>query len=1204
MVRKAQADLEAPKGDDVEVVVKRMPVANLPASLKDTEPPELYPAFLPCDHDSRYPMIEVFKYRGADHGSYKTVSAAGGKGKPIQEKAYCMISMEDVLTNSEDDLLGWPQTQYDSDNAHRRCVQVMVRMDTQYPCLTLRIARPEKGAAPVYMEIFANSLARSPDGSRMGLAYSGGLNGAIDVDTLPEHPHIAKLHQAGKLWRLEVKLYDPNQKPRMGPVGEPIFHGISPEELERIRGASLTDNTPYWERVIARLSASRKFSILRTWPSDWAPTKPFTEFFLGCMYAVTQYGNWWWYSLAAGGATSSVSFSFGTEIPRWLIRMVEVTYHDDKAVEYKPAEIVSFDPLPSGVYPDPDTVAFAYRLGMSREIQKQDRNLDRLCSRSEGAVTAIIKPFHVDGEYIVSLRFNSLNAWDHETILPPELRRKCTIGVMHCGKEVKLVGFVCEDPFDLGRHIAVVANMETKGVPPFSDDHFEHNVSVEFQHDVKLINCAMNAVCALQNGQSRRKGAFMPEICFNKPVPSNAQVNWTSDVYKHGMARKWFTTILDQYGLNDNQKQAAVNIIESKDGLNLIGGPSGTGKTRAMAVILYALVTLGHRVVFTAPTNSAVKNAARAFAKVCRPDQEVAVSNMIEDQDYCRFTGGHYSMDWAGQIGNELAAGSPEAVFDYGHMDIDEDDVEDLDRDLLGLEAVESEIEETQRPHEQPDEDFWEEQAADQAAGCQREMNVRLYPQIASPSAEPAEEAETWDFPKRKMAYVLSILKVPWDEAMPAETRDLQHRARQYTALVNKLRAKKDTKSFQARRAFKGMLLEFTALDKFWTEQFLKQCKAIFVTNSTSCHEVLGKFFRPTVLMSDDAGQSTPADAMIPMAAFKGTLREIVLAGDHEYVMPVVLSKGANEALPWVTRSLFLTAKDAAAYERKIVMFDTQYRMSPDLSSFLSTAVYDGKLQDADVVAETNETRQQFRALMNDVRPAWNGRLRAAFHVNCEAQVWGGSTSYANSGEADFCVELAGAQIAAGIAPEDIFILTPYTGQQRMIRKLILAKSDDEHIQCVTVASTKEAQGRGAKSVIVSMVRNNPEDPMELGFIYEKHLLCVELSRAKDVLCLIGNFSGWCEELEANAKDSFLIRVKAQTFRSLIEDLMKKKDILYAKDFQRAQKRGGPIHTTFYKDVRKRARGRHGNAYGTGSPSASTRGTDNQLQNTGEPTAE
>ena len=1196
MVQRAQAGLERPPADGTNEQIKRMHINNLPAAVRNTETRSHYPDFLPKDKRKEYPMTEVFQYRGLDTASYKTEK--GSKGKPLREEAFAMISLEDIVFDYDDNLIGWPQVWADDANAHKKCIKVLYRLETQYPSLSIRIVRP--GSDAVTMEIFGNSLARSDNGDQIGLKFTGGPIGEIDQDTLPANEHIKKLYDSRRLWRTQVQFYD--QKPAFGARGEPVWHGISAEELERIRTAELTAETPYWERAVFALSHCRKFSILRGYSSDWEQTKPFAEFFTGCMYAVANYGNWWWYSLVSGTVISDRDFPFGTAVPRWMVKTVDVKYVGNKAVSYEPVQTTNFQPLRSGVYPDSDTVSFAYRLGLSREIEKQDHDLDRICKQSEGAVTAIIKPFHVEGEYIVSLRFNNLNATDHETILP-ELKRKSRLSVRYGGKDVRLSGFVVEDPFDLNRHTSVLANVETKNAPEFIDDGFEHNITVEFRRDVTSVSRAMNSVVSLHSGQIRSHGAYIPEICFGTPVPAKNVVDWTSDLYKHGLARKFYEVILEAYDLNDSQKQAAMNIIESAEGFNLIWGPPGTGKTTALAVIVLALTSLGHRIVFTASTNSAVRNAARAFSGLVGADSVFGDHTLIASSEYCRFTGAHYATDWAGALGKEVVDNDPDAVIlTPDDMDVDDggDGGDEEEPDMLGLggpKTLEKTLKQVKLTEEKVDvemeEDTWADDMQADADRRQREMNARLYVQIASETSERAEDTEPWNFPKRKLQFLqqwVGKTSTPGEELSNTE-RERRKYASEFTSLIRTLRQGPANKKPKARKEFKENVVRFEFVDNFWTAQYLQQVKVIFVTNSTSCHEALLDHFRPTFLLSDEAGQSTPPDAMTPMAAFKGTLREIVLAGDHQQLRPVVLSREMNEVLPWVERSLFQTAISDQFRKRKVAMFDTQYRMSPDVSEFVRKNFYgENELKDSWTVEETNETRMKFRSLMVNAKPAWNDRLRVAFHVEWEQSVYKGTTSFCNWGEAMFCVELAVAHIQAGIKADDVLIVTPYTGQQRLIKRFILAKSKDQRIHRVKVATTNEVQGREAKSVIVSFVRNNPENAMELGFIYERSLLCVELSRAKDTLCLVGNFLGWCNELATKKRESFLNWEKAELFKKLIEDVLEKRDIMYDEDFRRGMLQAGPVNSTFYRDVKPFApapsssrggRGGRGNAGGS-----------------------
>jgi len=73
-------------------------------------------------------------------------------------------------------------------------------------------------------------------------------------------------------------------------------------------------------------------------------------------------------------------------------------------------------------------------------------------------------------------------------------------------------------------------------------------------------------------------------------------------------------TIYNNEKLNESQNQA-VNAILQQEGISIVHGPPGTGKTTTIAQAIHALVKAGKKIVVTAPSNTAVDHCARVLVK-------------------------------------------------------------------------------------------------------------------------------------------------------------------------------------------------------------------------------------------------------------------------------------------------------------------------------------------------------------------------------------------------------------------------------------------------------------------------------------------------------------------------------------------------------------------------------------------------------------
>ena len=116
--------------------------------------------------------------------------------------------------------------------------------------------------------------------------------------------------------------------------------------------------------------------------------------------------------------------------------------------------------------------------------------------------------------------------------------------------------------------------------------------------------------------------------------------------------------------------------------------------------------------------------------------------------------------------------------------------------------------------------------------------------------------------------------------------------------------------------------------------------------------------------------------------------------------------------------------------------------------------------------------------------------------------------SRSNLHEAKFVAALAAYLLRQGYAPSKLTILTPYCGQQLLIRREL-----HEHVPAdggnnaaeVVVASVEQYQGEQNDLVLLSLVRSNADGA--IGMLSVEHRVGDALSRARHGLYIVGNAS-------------------------------------------------------------------------------------------------
>jgi hypothetical protein len=238
------------------------------------------------------------------------------------------------------------------------------------------------------------------------------------------------------------------------------------------------------------------------------------------------------------------------------------------------------------------------------------------------------------------------------------------------------------------------------------------------------------------------------------------------------------------------------------------------------------------------------------------------------------------------------------------------------------------------------------------------------------------------------------------------------------------------------------------------------------------------------LVVVDEATQASIPATLIALVRGK----RAVLAGDHEQLPPY--HAGEHDEYEDVSVSLFEHLYDL--YGEDIVgRLRTQYRMNEEIAAFPNEAFYDGDLLHG----------QRNRSWTVSPLPPLE-----AYHVEGEEQQ-APSRSYYNEREAEVVGEEVRRLLEYGVAPEDVGVITPYSGQIGKVRaELATIKGLDT--DPVKIATVDSFQGSEREVIVVSFVRSNPQGFSGfLTFPTEgPRRLNVAMTRARRRCVLVGNF--------------------------------------------------------------------------------------------------
>ncbi|XP_066939877.1 NFX1-type zinc finger-containing protein 1-like [Macrobrachium rosenbergii] len=236
----------------------------------------------------------------------------------------------------------------------------------------------------------------------------------------------------------------------------------------------------------------------------------------------------------------------------------------------------------------------------------------------------------------------------------------------------------------------------------------------------------------------------------------------------------------------------------------------------------------------------------------------------------------------------------------------------------------------------------------------------------------------------------------------------------------------------------------------------------------------------PAIVIIEEAAEILEAHVI---AALTAKCQHLIMIGDHQQLRPsaTVFELATKYGLD---TSLFeRMIKNGLAYETLVY----QHRMRPAILRLLVPSIYP-ELKDDPVVF----TYPHVKGVASDV-----------FFINHdipEREESDDNNSHENLHEAELMIGLCKHLMLQGYSPDQVTILTPYSGQFFLLRKL-----QREHAACqgVRICVVDNFQGEENDIILLSLVRSNAEG--KVGFLRTDNRICVSLSRAKHGLYITGN---------------------------------------------------------------------------------------------------
>ncbi|KAM6927491.1 NFX1-type zinc finger-containing protein 1 [Xenentodon cancila] len=334
----------------------------------------------------------------------------------------------------------------------------------------------------------------------------------------------------------------------------------------------------------------------------------------------------------------------------------------------------------------------------------------------------------------------------------------------------------------------------------------------------------------------------------------------------------------------------------------------------------------------------------------------------------------------------------------------------------------------------------------------------------------------------------------------------LEDRWRLYRLWVSRYRVGLRTKALMAEQAYQSAVDRLADVKRQEDLHALKKAKVIGMTTTGAAkyRKALQKL-RPRLVIVEEAAEVLEAHIITTLSS---ACQHLILIGDHQQLRPsaTVYELAKNFSL------------EMSMFERLVKMglpyvrLNYQHRMRPDIARLLTPHIY-SELQNHPSVLEYEDIK------------GLSSNLFFLEHNHLEKEIQDGR-SHQNDHEAKFVVALCRYLLCQEYKPEQITILTTYTGQLYCLRQHMPASE----FSGVKVHVVDKYQGEENDIVLLSLVRSNPEG--KVGFLSIPNRVCVALSRAKKGLYCVGN-SGILSRIDLWSNIFHTLRKKDQVGKEL-----------------------------------------------------------------------
>ncbi|KAK4325721.1 hypothetical protein Pmani_003664 [Petrolisthes manimaculis] len=345
------------------------------------------------------------------------------------------------------------------------------------------------------------------------------------------------------------------------------------------------------------------------------------------------------------------------------------------------------------------------------------------------------------------------------------------------------------------------------------------------------------------------------------------------------------------------------------------------------------------------------------------------------------------------------------------------------------------------------------------------------------------------------LQYGFSVPEIPTTDMQVIEENlqdiwdlDLVTRWQMYKYWLRKLESKAKITLKVLNNSYKS---KTRAMDEVKDQEYLHCMRNASIVGMTTTgaarYSRVLKDLAPAIVVVEEAAEILEAHIITSLTT---KCQHLIMIVDHQQLRPSATVYELATKFGLETSLFERMIKNGLAYET----LEYQHRMRSSISRLLVPAIYP-RLKDHPSV----NTFPSIKGLTKDV-------FFITHEINEKAEA-DDNKSHENLHEAELIMGLCRHLMLQGYPPDEVTILTPYSGQFFLLRKL-----QRQQTVCtgVRICVVDNYQGEENNIILLSLVRSNVEG--KVGFLSTENRVCVALSRAKHGLYVTGNIKLLCKK--------------------------------------------------------------------------------------------